>query len=38
MQGKIKFVPLHQQTKGIYRKGQDRIGRASHGCFSIFVD
>jgi len=32
------FVPLHQQRKGIYRNGQERIGRASRGCFSIFVD
>ena len=31
-------VPLHQQKKEIKRKGQERIGRASHGCFSIFVD
>lgn len=35
---RVEFlVPLHQQTKGIYKKGQDRIGRASHGCFSIFL-
>ena len=32
------FVPSHQQKKEIQRKGQERIGRASHGCFSIFVD
>lgn len=32
------LVPLYQQKQGIYRKGQERIGRASHGCFSIFVD
>ena len=31
------LLPLHQQKKGIYKKGQDRIGRASHGCLSIFV-
>ena len=29
---------LHRQKKGIYRKGQEIIGRASHGCLSIFVD
>ncbi len=32
------LVPLHQQKKGIYRKGQERIGRASHGCFSIVIE
>lgn len=32
------LVPLYQQKQGIYRKEQERIGRASHGCFSIFVD
>ena len=29
-------VPLHRQKE--YIKGQERIGRASHGCLSIFVD
>ena len=33
-----KIVPLHQQKKGIKRKGQRRIGRASHGCLSIVIE
>lgn len=32
------FVPLHQQKKEIKRKGQRRIGRASHGCLSIVIE
>ena len=31
-------VPLHQQKKEIQRKGQERIGRASHGCLSIVIE
>ena len=32
------YVPLHQQKKEIQRKGQGRIGRASHGCLSIVIE
>ena len=32
------LVPLHQQKKEIKRKGQDRIGRASHGCLSTVIE
>ena len=35
---KIFFVPLHQQKEEIQRKGQRRIGRASHGCLSIVIE
>lgn len=31
------FVNLHQQKEEIQRKGQKRIGRASHGCLSIVI-
>ncbi len=36
--GENFFVPLHQQKKEIQRKGQRRIGRASHGCLSIVIE
>lgn len=32
------LVPLYQQKQGIYRKEQERIGRASHGCLSIVIE
>ena len=32
------LVPLHQQKKEIKRKGQRRMGRASHGCLSIVIE
>ena len=32
------LVPLHQQKKEIQRKGQERIGKASHGCLSIVIE
>ena len=35
--GENFFVPLHQQKKEIQRKGQRKIGRASHGCLLIVI-
>ena len=32
------LVPLHQQKEKIFRKGKERIGRASHGCLSIVIE
>ena len=31
-------LTLHQQKKEIQRKGQRKIGRASHGCLSIVIE
>ena len=33
-----KDFPLCRQKKEIQRKGQRRIGRASHGCLSIVIE
>ena len=32
------LVPLHLQKEEIQRKGQERIGRASHRCLSIVIE
>ena len=33
-----KIIRTFAPTKEVQRKEQRRIGRASHGCFSIFID
>lgn len=32
------LVPLHLQKEETQRKGQRRIGKASHGCLSIVIE